>query len=83
MTRVQVSEHVLLNVRRRSLCDNCLVVNCLNAKESRVTKCREHKAPFLAFKTCEVCGRSYDIFSNIGLLDYDVCPACNHDHRRR
>ncbi len=82
MTRVQVSEHVLLNVRRRSLCDNCLVVNCLNAKESRVTECVEHKAPFLAFKTCAICGRSYEIFSNLCSLDYDVCPSCNLERLR-
>ena len=56
MTRVQVSEHVLINVRRRSLCDNCLVENCISVKDSRVTECDEHVAPFLAFKTCERCG---------------------------
>jgi hypothetical protein len=81
VTRVQVSKHVLVNVRRRSLCDNCLEVDCIDARRNRVTECTGHVAPFFAFKKCPRCGRVYEIFSNIASLDYDICPECNHAER--
>jgi hypothetical protein len=79
VTRVQVSKHMLVNVRRRSLCDNCLEVNCcVDARRNRVTECEEHVAPFFAFRKCPRCGKYYEIFSSISSLNYDICPECNH-----
>ncbi|HVO77885.1 MAG TPA: hypothetical protein VMS79_03345 [Methanomassiliicoccales archaeon] len=81
MTRVQVSKHVLVNVRRRSLCDNCLEVGCVDPRNHRVIHCEGHVAPFFVFKKCPRCGKVYEIFSDIASLDYDICPECNHAER--
>jgi len=74
---------MLVNVRRRSLCDNCLEVDCVDMRRNRVTECDSLVAPFLVFKKCPRCGQVYELFSNITSVDYDVCPECNHADRRR
>lgn len=77
MTRVQVGKHVVVNIKRRSLCDNCQVVSCVDLRRCRVTECSEHVAPFLAFKKCSCCGQVFEVFSNFAALDYEICPECN------
>ncbi|QLH74046.1 MAG: hypothetical protein HPY73_00300 [Methanomassiliicoccales archaeon] len=80
MTKVQIGEHRWVNIRRRSLCDNCIADVCLRKQELtevRVLRCELFRSPFIAFKKCIRCGCVYEVFSNFGSLDYDKCPECN------
>jgi len=83
LTRVQVGKHVMVNIKRRSLCDNCLVASCVDLRRCRVTECSEHVALFLAFKKCSRCGRVFEVFSNFAALDYDICQECNSDQNEQ
>ena len=77
MTRVQISEHVWVNISRRSLCDNCVADVCLKKTEENVEHCDLFKSTYIAFKKCRQCGEIYELFSNFKSLDYDMCPVCN------
>ena len=77
MTRVQISEHVWVNISRRSLCDNCVADVCLKRTEENVEHCVLFKSAYVAFKKCTQCGEIYELFSNFKSLDYDMCPVCN------
>ncbi len=78
MVHVQVSEHKFVNIRRRSLCDNCCVYNCTSFNGSRVTECKEFRPMLSVFMKCRECGRIYDPYSNLCSLNYELCPECNH-----
>jgi len=78
MVRIQVTEHRLVNIRRRSLCDNCCVHNCTSFNGSRVTECLEFKPMLSVFLKCRGCGNVYDPYSSLRSLDYELCPECNH-----
>lgn len=78
MVRIQVTEHRLVNIRRRSLCDNCSVNKCTSFIDSRVTECLGFKPMFSVFLKCRECGRIYDPYRSLCSLDYELCPECNH-----
>ncbi len=77
MTRVQISEHVWVNISRRSLCDNCVADVCLKRTENGTEHCELFRSAYIAFKKCSQCGEIYELFSNFRSLDYDMCPICN------
>ncbi|MFA5311827.1 MAG: hypothetical protein WC375_00745 [Methanomassiliicoccales archaeon] len=80
MTKVQVGEHRWVNVKRRSLCDNCVADVCVRREESRQTRifqCDMFRSPFVAFKRCTRCGSIFEVFSNFHSLDYEMCQKCN------
>jgi hypothetical protein len=77
LTRVQISEHVWVNVSRRNLCDNCVADICMKRKGDNIEDCSLFKSAFIAFKKCARCGDIYELFSNFKSLDYDLCPICN------
>ncbi|MGD0817497.1 MAG: hypothetical protein ABR986_03765 [Methanomassiliicoccales archaeon] len=77
MTRVQISEHVWVNISRRNLCDNCVADVCLKRTGDNIDHCELFKSAFIAFKKCNHCGEIYELFSNFRALDYDMCPNCN------
>ena len=77
MTRVQISEHVWVNISRRSLCDNCVADVCLKRTDEHIEQCKLFKSTYIAFKKCNQCGEIYELFSNFKSLDYDMCPLCN------
>ena len=81
MTRVRVGAHVLLNLSRRSLCDNCIADVCAVETIGRVLECEHYRAPFLAFRRCEACGEIYEVHTNIKGLDPELCPLCNDAQR--
>ncbi|MDD1765787.1 MAG: hypothetical protein LUO84_04970 [Methanomassiliicoccales archaeon] len=81
MTRVKVGEHLIVNVNRRSLCDNCAVESCVAVQSGRVLECKRFKAPFIALVKCKSCGHMFDIFSNLNALDYELCPVCGELQR--
>ncbi len=83
MVHVQVSEHRMVNTRRRSLCDNCSVRGCTNFNGSRVMECREFKPLFIVFMKCKECGTIYDLYQNFSSLDYELCPGCNHTKKEK
>lgn len=78
MVHLQVSEHRLVNIRRRSLCDNCSERGCTSFDGSRVTECQGFKPLLFVFMKCRQCGVIYDPYQNICVLDYELCPECNH-----
>jgi hypothetical protein len=78
MVHLQVSEHRLVNIRRRSLCDNCSERRCTSFDGSRVTECRGFRPLFVVLMKCRECGAIYDPYGNICALDYELCPECNH-----
>jgi len=78
MVHIQVSEHRFVEIRRRSLCDNCSVRNCTSFDGSRVTECNRFKPLFLVLLKCRECGRVYDPYQSLRSLDYALCPECNH-----
>jgi len=78
--KVQVGEHRWVEVKRRSLCDNCLADICLRREELksvRITECDLFKPRFIAFKRCRSCGSVFEVYSNFQSLDYDICQECN------
>lgn len=82
MAHLQVSEHRFVNIRRRSLCDNCCVKNCTSFNGSRITSCPDFRPTFIVFMKCRACGKVYDPYQSICSLDYTLCPECNRskDH---
>jgi hypothetical protein len=81
MTRVRVGEHILLNLSRRSLCDNCLADICVVERSERVMECEHYRSPFLAFKRGEICGELFEVHTNLKGLNSDFCPVCNEEQR--
>jgi uncharacterized protein with PIN domain len=81
LTRVQISEHVWVNISRRNLCDNCVADVCLKRTEENIDQCELFRSPFIAFKKCYRCGEIYELFSNFKALDYNLCPICNERMR--
>ena len=79
MTRVMVGKHLLLNMSRRSLCDNCIAEVCIREAQGRVLECAHHRAPFLAFKKCSRCGKVFEVYSNLRRLKYEMCSSCNDE----
>jgi hypothetical protein len=77
MTRVRVGAHILLNLSRRSLCDNCIADICMIKTSERVLECEHYRSRFLAFKCCESCGQLYEVHTNIKGLNPELCPICN------
>jgi hypothetical protein len=77
MTRVKIGEHILLNLSRRSLCDNCIADICLKDRSRRILECEDYRPPFLVLRRCAYCGELFDVFRNIRALDQDLCPYCN------
>lgn len=77
LTRVQISEHVWVNISRRNLCDNCVADVCLKRTEDNIEQCDLFRSAYIAFKRCSQCGEVYELFSNFKSLDYDMCPVCN------
>ncbi len=77
MTRVQISEHVWVNISRRNLCDNCVADVCLKRTGENIEQCALFKSAYIAFKKCNHCGEIYELFSSFKSLDYDMCPVCN------
>jgi hypothetical protein len=77
MTRVKVGKHLLLNISRRSLCDNCIADICLKERDGRILECEEYRPPFLILRRCAYCGELFEIHQNIRALDLDLCPNCN------
>lgn|GEM_PF-611910 len=77
MTRVQIGEHVWVNISRRNLCDNCVADVCLKRTGDNIERCDLFKSPYVAFKKCNQCGEIFEVFSNFKSLDYDMCPVCN------
>ncbi len=77
MTRVRVGTHVLLNISRRSLCDNCIADICVVGKSGRVLECEYYRPPFLAFKRCERCREIFEVHTNLKGLNPEFCPVCN------
>ncbi len=77
LTRVRISEHVWVNISRRSLCDNCVADVCLKRTENSTEQCALFRSAFIAFKRCNQCGEIYELFSNFKALDYDMCQICN------
>jgi len=77
MTMVMIEKHRILNVSRRSLCDNCELILCDRRGNGRITKCSQYRPVFVAFKKCTRCGSIFEVFSSITSLDYDLCPECN------
>lgn len=75
---IKVSEHRSVNIRRRSLCDNCTKRSCKISEGGRVTECREFKPLFVVFMKCKGCGAIYDPYLSLRSLDYELCPECNH-----
>ncbi|MDD1771477.1 MAG: hypothetical protein LUQ09_00995 [Methanomassiliicoccales archaeon] len=75
MVLVQVSEHRLVNIRRRSLCDNCSLSGCITT--GRITTCDKFRPLFAVFLRCKGCGAIYDPYESICSLDYELCPECN------
>jgi hypothetical protein len=85
VTMVKVGEHRYVNVRRRSLCDNCVAEVCFRRDERknlRVVECDLFKPQFLAFKRCRQCASVYEVFSNFNALDFELCPECNERMKR-
>jgi len=76
LTKVKVGRHVWVDVSRRTLCDNCSAQVCPFAGERRL-ECEYYTPNYVAFKKCASCGGVFEVFSSIGLLDYDLCPRCN------
>ena len=83
MTRIRVGEHLLLNLSRRSLCDNCLADVCAKRQNERIFECERYKPPFLVFKRCKSCGELFEVHVNIRALDFDHCPRCNDVQERK
>ncbi|MBN1109289.1 MAG: hypothetical protein JXA45_00880 [Methanomassiliicoccales archaeon] len=77
MVRIQVSEHRMVMIHRRSLCDNCSRRDCTSFNGSRVTECPNFKPHFVIFMKCRNCGAIYDPYYNIAALDSELCPECN------
>lgn len=77
MTKVQVSEHVWVNISRRCLCDNCIADICFKKDRDNIEQCDLYKSQYIAFKKCGQCGEIYELFSNYKALNYELCPACN------
>ncbi len=81
MTRVRVGTHILLNLSRRTLCDNCIADVCVVEKSERVLECEHYRSPFLAFKRCEICGELYEVHTNLKGLNAEFCPLCNQSEK--
>lgn len=81
MTKVQISEHVWVNISRRNLCDNCVADVCLKRNGDNIEQCDLFKSAYIAFKRCSECGEIYELFSNFKSLNYDLCPICNEKMR--
>ena len=77
VTRVQISEHVWVNISRRNLCDNCVADVCMKRTSDNIEHCDLFKSVYVAFKRCNQCGEIYELFSSFKSLDYDLCPICN------
>jgi len=77
MTRIKVGEHLVINLSRRSLCDNCAADVCLVERSERVVQCENYRSPFIVLRKCRSCGQIFDVCSSINSLDFEVCPACN------
>ena len=77
MTRVKVGEHLIINLSRRSLCDNCMAEVCLLDRPERVIQCKDYRSPFVALRKCRSCGQVFDVCSFVNSLDFEVCPACS------
>jgi len=74
-----IGKHLLLNMSRRSLCDNCIAEVCMKERQGRVLECAHYKVPFLAFKKCNRCGKVYEVYSNLRRLNYEICSSCNDE----
>lgn len=83
MTRVRVGEHLIINLSRRSLCDNCAADLCMIQKTERVVQCEDFRSPFIVLRKCRSCGQIFDVFSNINSLDFSLCPKCSDDLRSK
>jgi hypothetical protein len=81
MTRVRVGNHILLNLSRRSLCDNCIADVCVVKRGGRVLECEHYRSPFLAFRPCDICGELYEVHANLKGLNSNFCPICNKEQR--
>lgn len=77
MTRVSFGEHLVINVSRRSLCDNCVADVCLIERPERVLQCKSFESSFVALRRCRSCGQLFNVCSNVNSLDFEVCSACN------
>jgi hypothetical protein len=77
MGKVQVREHVWMNLSRRSLCDNCSAEVCVYNTGERIAHCKDYQPKYVAFKRCNDCGSVFEVSSNFQGLDYDLCPVCN------
>jgi hypothetical protein len=77
LTKVQISEHVWVNISRRNLCDNCVADVCMKRNGDNIEQCDLFKSAYIAFKKCSECGEIYELFSNFKSLNYDLCPICN------
>lgn len=77
MTRIRAGEHLLVNVSRRSLCDNCIADVCTRRGGGRLFECELYRPPFLIIKRCGCCGELFEVYQNIRALDADLCMRCN------
>ena len=77
MTKVRIGKNRWFNVNRRSLCDNCSIILCDQDRGVRIMSCERFRPVFTAFKKCPRCGAIFEVYSNIGSLDQDLCPSCN------
>jgi hypothetical protein len=78
MTRVRVTEHIIVNINRRSLCDNCVVRGCLSFHGSRVFECPDFRPYFEVFIRCRKCGEYYSPYTVLSFPDLELCPKCNN-----
>lgn len=79
MTKVRVGKRMVMNVSRRSLCDNCGVDVCLHDRTGRVTECPDYMPVLVAFKKCKRCGRVFEVSYNIRAIDAELCSRCNEE----
>jgi hypothetical protein len=80
LVKVRVGNHRIVNLSKRSLCDNCVAEVCAVQTPGRVEHCSHFASPFLAFRKCPGCGRVYEVFANFNALDLESCPECNRAH---
>jgi hypothetical protein len=78
LVKVRVGNHRIVNLRKRSLCDNCIADICAVKGNGRVERCDHFSSPYLAFRRCPGCGRVYEVYANFQALNPENCPDCNH-----
>ena len=77
MTRLRVTEHIVVNIHRRSLCDNCVVRDCISLYGTCVFDCPDFKPYFEVFIQCRNCGKYYSPYTVLPFPDLELCPKCN------